>query len=341
MADHFWEMRFEIYFGGVSLTLIGLAACWFLARRKLSRENAAYSRKQDVTWSILLIGAGVLLMPLGLISYSEPDSVAPGLWSALIVPGWNVLLFAVGFTCLLHGLTWTKIIHWKILQKAIDYLWYGGALFSLTLAASSILDDQKRSLRIEEVRNEAFIREVISEALEDCADPRSSPIVRESTFCQAFRVQDPNVCEAFASTHLVEFKYGVGYMGLSNPSSCYISINDFGLDIESYLKRPSAPKIHTWSSGRICCPIAARSLLGTSSRNGQDVYSSLTSFQIFIKQTKQYIEYYAYSIASTLIAFLNTIKPHWLLILGGLIAIRLIKTTAEVREAIERQRVSE
>ncbi|MFJ3369793.1 hypothetical protein [Pseudomonas sp. NPDC086251] len=99
-------------------------------------------KKKHATTGLCLMIVGIPLLSVGLVAHIDArltDLLAP----TVPFPGWEAVCFILGTTLTLHGIFWERMVAWRRLSRAIDYLWYGGGIFAVVLGTTSYYKAQE------------------------------------------------------------------------------------------------------------------------------------------------------------------------------------------------------
>lgn len=118
--------------------LVVIEAClWIWVLRR--------ARDRQLAIGAALVALGLPLLLCGL-AFHVDAKLTRLLTPTVPFPGWEAVAFTFGLTFLLHGLFWQSMLSWRRLSRAIDYVWYLGALFAITLGAATYYKSQEVAL---------------------------------------------------------------------------------------------------------------------------------------------------------------------------------------------------
>lgn len=127
------------------------------------------ARAIAVVFGLIIAGVGLTAHVAGRIG-----STAPWL-GVLSFPIFDVILFTAGMLVLLHGLLWRVSVERRVLQRSIDYLWYLGAATALLLGTLDSLRQSDIETYQADIAKYTGIRlqaiNELSRLIEHCSDP--------------------------------------------------------------------------------------------------------------------------------------------------------------------------
>jgi hypothetical protein len=297
--------------------------------------------------------------------------------------GDDAVLFTIGISLVFHAFLLRFTKENQVFQKGIDYIWYCGAAFGLTLYALSALSDSELELRQTELNNYMAIRE---EALADLTalvahnkDPSLTykPSIMYEDVKPAPEIRPSDHLSVLAEREMWRWirdepilNYGIDLYQLKPKFSQDAWLNakaqSFLTEMTLHIQNGPIP-----DQSQEFCELAeeewdksewGRVYAETNKRFNE--WALPSSKQPFPPIKQGGITYegkivginplphrfgtavcIAYAKLATLVKdrnerqsapppnWLAKLKPHWMMILGGIIGFRLVKTTAEVLNA--------